>query len=160
MRDFQFQNLVLTKPIQSHIFSFTWTIYLILKNDHWIRYLPLSQWDNFVENLSSWCNFWRVLWISSLSENADKIWVIQKSLWKVISTVATTTLDFSNLHNYFSNRKRKLLDIVKLVTNHDNFFGQYFLSAEGGWLITDNYMDLSAYDSWVIVDWNLGILGV
>ena len=54
---------------------------------------------------------------------------------------------FSKLHNYFSNRKRKLLDIVKLVTNHDNFFGQYFLSAEGGWLITDNYMDLSAYDS-------------
>ena len=35
----------------------------------------------------------------------------------------------SNLHNYFSNKKRKLLDIVKLMTNHDHFFSHYFLSA-------------------------------
>ena len=36
---------------------------------------------------------------------------------------------FSNFHNYFSNKKRKLLVIVKLMTNHDHFFSQYFLSA-------------------------------
>ena len=34
---------------------------------------------------------------------------------------------FSNLLNYFTNKKRTLLVIVKFMTNHDNFFSQYFL---------------------------------
>ena len=33
----------------------------------------------------------------------------------------------SNLHNYFSNEKRKLLGIVKLMTNHDHFSAIIFL---------------------------------
>ena len=42
----------------------------------------------------------------------------------------TDDLRFSNSHKYFSNRKRKLLviHVVKLKTNHDHFFSQYFLS--------------------------------
>ena len=32
-----------------------------------------------------------------------------------------------NSHKYFTNNNWKLLIIVKLMTNHDNFFSQYFL---------------------------------
>ena len=35
----------------------------------------------------------------------------------------------SNLQKWFSNKKRKLLVLVGLMTNHDHFFSQYFLSA-------------------------------